>query len=124
MVLRDCARAIQFLRSRAKEYHLDKTRVASMGDAVERFSTPSQWPAFYGLKAMDELNGPEGMRIRADVDMLGLITKDDPPIFLTANSQMEKLVSLGAVYHTPQHSREIKKRCDGGRARGIEDRRR
>ena len=25
---------------------------------------------------------------------------------------MEKLVSLGAVYHTPQHSREIKKRCD------------
>ena len=69
-------------------------------------------PGFYGLKTMEELRSPAGVKIRADVDMLGMITKDDPPVFLTASSSHEKLVSLGDVYHTPQHSREIKKRCD------------
>jgi hypothetical protein len=61
---------------------------------------------------MEELRGPAGVKVRADVDMLGLITKDDPPVFLTAVTSHEKLQSLGDVYHTPQHSREIKKRCD------------
>ena len=63
------------------------------------------------------------MRIRADVDMLGLITKDDPPVFLTANSQMEKLVSLGAVYHTATFARD-QEALRRWASRGIEDRRR
>lgn len=33
-ILRDCARAVQFVRSKAGEWNLDKTRVASMGGSA------------------------------------------------------------------------------------------
>ncbi len=138
-VLRDCARAIQFLRWKSKEFNLDKSRVAAMGgsagagtslwlafhddladpenpDPVLRestrlvaaganatqatydilrwkdilgpaaldYSSESDLPGFYGLKTIADLSGPAGTKIRADVDMLGLITKDDPPVFLVS----------------------------------------
>jgi acetyl esterase/lipase len=166
-VLRDCARAVQFLRSKSKDYNLDKTRVAAMGgsagagtslwlafhddlaephnadpvlressrlvaaaatatqatydimqwrdilgDAVLRFSNESDWPKFYGLKTVDEVRGPEGRKIRADVDMLGLITKDDPPVFLISTSDHDALQSLGDINHTSKHAIAVKKRCD------------
>jgi acetyl esterase/lipase len=166
-VLRDCARAVQFLRVNAKKYNLDKTRVASMGgsagagtslwlafhdnladpknpdpvlressrltaaaatatqatydivqwagilgDAVNRFSRESDWPKFYGLDTIGQVRGPEGKKIRADVDMLGLITKDDPPVFLISSSDRDKLASLGDINHTSLHARAVKKRCD------------
>ena len=166
-ILRDCARAIQFLRYKAKEFNLDKTRVASMGgsagagtsiwlafhddladpansDPVLRESsrivaaagTGTQatydvlrWPeflgeaatqagagtdafAFYGLKTMEQLEGPEGRKIRADVDMLSLISKDDPPVILISSSEHNDLKTRGAVLHSPRHAEAVKKRCD------------
>ncbi|MCL5743046.1 MAG: alpha/beta hydrolase, partial [Acidobacteria bacterium] len=167
VVLRDCARAVQFLRYKAKEFNIDKTRVGAMGgsagagtslwlafhndladpknpdpvlrestrltaaastagqatydilrweeylgDAVARYTHEADLPGFYGLKTMDQVRGPEGKKIRADVDMLGLITKDDSPVYLTASKRNEALVSLGAVYHTPKQSVVVKQRCD------------
>ena len=61
---------------------------------------------------MEDLESAEGKRIRADVDMLGLISKDDPPVYLVASSRHEALQSLGDVNHTPKHSLAVKKRCD------------
>ena len=139
-VLRDSARAIQFLRYKAGEFHLDKSRVAAFGgsagagtslwlafhddladpevrrpcppridpprcrrllrgpgdydilrwrdvlgsDEAMRFYPQETWPAFYGLTTLDEVHGPRGKELRADVDMLGLITRDDPPVWLGA----------------------------------------
>ena len=169
-ILRDSARAIQFLRHHAKEYNLDKSKVAAMGgsagagtslwlafhddlsdaknaDPVLRESTRLvaagssagqatydvvKWPAllglpeqalfrfisepelvsFYGAKSMEELRGPDGARVRADVDMLALITKDDAPVFLAASSEHDGLQNRGDVNHTARHSIAIKKRCD------------
>jgi acetyl esterase/lipase len=167
VVLRDSARAIQFLRSKANDYHLDKTRVAAFGGSagagtalwlafhddladphnpdpvlrestrlVAAASTAGQatydivrweevlgkeamrfyprdgWPALYGLKTLADLESPEGKRLRADVDMLGLITRDDPPVFLAASDRFTALDSRGATNHTPKHSEAVKKRCD------------
>lgn len=166
-VLRDCARAIQFLRWKAAEFHLDKTRVASMGgsagagtslwlafhddladprsadpvlressrltaaasnagqatydvlkwkdflgDAAERFYRREDAPKFYGVRTLEQLNAPEGLKIRADVDMLGLITKDDAPVYLAARSRHDGLRNLGDVNHSAKHSIAVKKRCD------------
>ena len=166
-VLRDCARAIQFLRSKAKEFNLDKTRVASMGgsagagtslwlafhpdladpgnadpvlrestrilaaaatatqatydilrwpdilgDAAKPFTREADFPKFYGLETAEQLHGPEGKKIRADVDMLGLISKDDPPVYLISTSDHDKLQSLGDINHTSLHAKAVKKRCD------------
>jgi acetyl esterase/lipase len=166
-VLRDCARAVQFLRSKAKEYNLDNTRVAAMGgsagagtslwlafhddladahnpdpvlrestrivaaaatatqatydilqwpgllgDSVKRFYSEADAPKFYGLDAVEQLQSPQGKAIRADVDMLGLITKDDPPVYLISTSDHDKLQNLGDVNHTSLHAKAVKQRCD------------
>jgi acetyl esterase/lipase len=166
-VLRDSARAIQFLRAHAEKYNLDKKRVASMGgsagagtslwlafhddmanpadsdpvlrestrisaaaatgtqatydllrwrevigDAGMRFMNEADGPGFYGLKSMEELRSPAGAKIRADVDMLGLITKDDPPVYMVSARRQEKLENRGAALHSPLHAFAVKKRCD------------
>jgi acetyl esterase/lipase len=166
-VLRDSARAIQFLRWKAKEFNLDKSRVAALGgsagastslwlafhpdlaeprnpdpvlressrvsaaaatatqatcdvlkwkdilgDSAQQVTDGSDWPSFYGLKSMEELRSPKGEKIRADVDMLGLISKDDPPVFLIASSRHDALQNRGDVLHSSKHSTAVKKRCD------------
>jgi acetyl esterase len=167
-VLRDSARAIQFLRYKAGELHLDKTRVAAFGgsagagtslwlafhddladpksddpvlrestrlvaagstagqatydilrwrdvlgsDEAMRFYPQDTWPAFYGLSTLDEVRGPRGQELRADVDMLGLISADDPPVWLGADGRHDALENKGDTNHTPKHSEALKKRCD------------
>jgi acetyl esterase len=167
-VLRDCARAIQFLRSKSKEYNLDKSRVAAFGgsagagtslwlafhddladpknpdpvlressrlsaaaatatqatydilkwkdvlgdETALRFSPQEAWPGFYGLKSAEDLQSEQGRKIRADVDMLGLITKDDPPVMLASSDQRDSLDTKGNVLHHPKHAIAVKKRCD------------
>lgn len=167
-VLRDSARAIQFLRSQSKTYNIDKARVAAYGgsagagtslwlafhddladpqsddpvlrestrlvaaassagqatydilkwkdvlgtEEAMRFYPESTWPAFYGLKTKDELFSENGKKLRADVDMLGLITKDDAPVWLGASDGHEALANKGDTNHSPKHSEAVKKRCD------------
>jgi acetyl esterase/lipase len=167
-VLRDSARAIQFLRYKADEYKLDKSRVAAFGgsagagtslwlafhddladpkaddpvlrestrlmaaastagqatydilkwrdvlgsDEAMRFYPEETWPGFYGLSTLDEVRGERGKALRADVDMLGLISRDDPPVWLAASDRHDGLENKGDTNHTPKHSEAVKKRCD------------
>ena len=167
-VLRDSARAIQFLRSKAVEFHLDKTRVAAFGgsagagtslwlafhddladsknpDPVLRESTrisaavasstqatydilrwkevlgaeaeahaepASESFGFYGLKSSAEMESPKGRKIRADVDMLGLITKDDAPVLLISTSAHDAMANRGDVLHSAKHAVAVQKRCN------------
>ncbi|HEY6169807.1 MAG TPA: alpha/beta hydrolase [Verrucomicrobiae bacterium] len=166
-VLRDCARAIQFIRSKAGEWNIDKARVASyggsagagtslwlafhgdladpkssdpvlressrlacaganacqfsydilewekvLGDAAKKFERPGEdHPAFYGLKTDDELRGPIGAKLRADCDMRGLISKDDPPVFLSSSMPGGEITDRGHLLHHPKHAQAIYDRC-------------
>jgi acetyl esterase/lipase len=166
-VLRDCARAIQFIRSKAGEWNIDKTRIASYGGSAgagtslwlafhDDFADPQNadpvlressrliaagayatqfsyditkwadvlgvengqygdpeetWPAFYGLKSVDELRSPAGQKVCADCDMRGLISKDDPPVFLNTTSSGDPISNRGAFLHHPKHAKAIYDRC-------------
>jgi acetyl esterase/lipase len=168
VVLRDSARAIQFLRFHAKDYNFDKSRVAAFGgsagagtslwlafhddladpksedpvlrestrltaagssagqasydilkwrdvlgsDEAMKFYPEALWPAFYGLTTAEELQSDKGKALRADVDMLGLISKDDPPVWLGASDRHDALANKGDTNHSPKHSQAVKKRCD------------
>ena len=147
-VLRDCARAIQFIRSKAAEWNVDKARLAAHGgsagagsslwlafhddladprsrDPVLRESSRLAaagasacqfsydilaWdtlfagtngkyqeiddrPGFSGLKSDEELRGPVGQKIRADCDMRGLISRDDPPVLLNSGQPGGEITS-------------------------------
>jgi hypothetical protein len=77
-----------------------------------RFHPKATWPAFYGLKTQEELESEKGKSLRADVDMLGLISKDDPPVWLGASDRHDALANRGDVNHSPKHSQAVKARCD------------
>lgn len=166
-VLRDCARAIQFIRSKSAEWNIDQTRVASYGgsagagtslwlafhddladptnadpvlhestrlvcaaanstqfsydilrwpevlgeEAAQRFGEGTDAPRFYGFKTDDELRSPAGRKIRADCDMLGLITRDDPPVYLNTPRASGPITDRGEFLHHPQHARTVYDRC-------------
>jgi hypothetical protein len=166
-VLRDCARAIQFIRSKAGGWSIDKTRIAAYGGSAgagtslwlafrDDFADPQSsdpvlressrlvaagaiatqfsyditkwaevlgsehgkygdpeeiWPAFYGMKSLDELRSPAGQKVCADCDMRGLITKDDPPVFLNSGGSGGAITDRGALLHHPKHAKAIYDRC-------------
>jgi hypothetical protein len=169
VVLRDCARAIQFLRFKAKDWNIDKDRIAAHGgsagagtslwlafhddlgdpdnsdpvlressrikaagatacqatydivrwkevlgeDAVRQYSPDKEWPGFYGLKSVEEVLGPQGQKIRADVDMLGLIRKGGCPVWLGAAGRADgPATDRGHYLHHPNHAIAVKKKCD------------
>jgi hypothetical protein len=166
-VLRDCARAIQFIRSKAGEWNVDKARIASYGGSAgagtslwlafhDDFADPQSsdpvlressrlaaaganatqfsydvtkwsavlgsengkygepeetWPAFYGLKTVEELRSLAGQKVCADCDMCGLVTKDDPPVFLITDRPGGEITDRGALLHHPKHAKAVYDKC-------------
>ena len=165
-VLRDCARAIQFIRSKAGEWNVDQKRIAAYGGSAgagtslwlavhgdladpgspdpvlressrlaaagaaacqfsydilewdklfgaanQKYQDIGERPGFYGFKTEEELLGPAGQKVRADCDMRGLISKDDPPVFLNSGMPGGDITSRGHLLHHPKHALAIRDRC-------------
>lgn len=66
---------------------------------------------FYWMKDPNELDSPEGKRIRADVDMLGLLSKGDAPVFLYTSGKNTEPTDHGHYVHHPRHSIAVKNKC-------------
>ena len=74
---------------------------------------------FYGLSGEDEYDTPEIINYRERVDMLDLMSKDDPPIWVSnVQSAVVYPRTTGLLYHHAYHARELKERAD---ALGIEN---
>jgi acetyl esterase/lipase len=166
-ILRDGARAIQFLRAHAAEWHIDPTRVAAHGDsagaglslwlavhpdladpanadpvlrestrlacaglnspqfsydwlrwretfgddAIQRFGGIYNTPLLYGFATMEALRGPEGQAVRADCDMLALISKDTPPLYIRSSLPTLALENSNQFLHHPKHGQLLYERC-------------
>jgi hypothetical protein len=44
--------------------------------------------------------------------MLGLITADDPPVYVNTSNEAGDVQNRGHLLHHPRHAEAIKKRCD------------
>ena len=166
-ILRDAARAIQFVRANATRFHIDPQRIASFGgsagagtslwlaahddladpksdDPVLRqssrisaagslngqatydtlewdrviFPFKPEWrkgedegPRFYHFKSEADLDTEQGKRIRADCNMLGLLTADDPPLYLSCSQPDGDPTNRGHLLHHPRHAQVIERRC-------------
>jgi hypothetical protein len=62
---------------------------------------------FYGMTE-DEFNQSN---VRQDVDMRGLISADDPPVFALTPNPDEEIRGAGVYYHHPRHALLIEERC-------------
>lgn len=99
-VLRDCARAVQFLRSQAAELKIDKTRIASCGNSAG--AGTSMWLAFHPDMADPSNADPvlrESTRLTCAVSWDGQFTYDMPQwakYFGEDNRQR-----YGGIYNSP-----------------------
>jgi acetyl esterase/lipase len=166
-ILRDAARAIQFVRANAARFHIDPKRIASFGSSAgagtslwlathddladpksadpvlrqssrlsaagslngqatydmrewERVIFPfkPEWlkgeaegPQFYHFKSDADYDTEQGKRIRADCNMLGLLTAADPPIYLSCSQPDGEPTNRGHLLHHPRHAQVIERRC-------------
>ena len=162
-ILRDCARAVQFLRHQAGAWYIDSKRVAAYGssagagtslwiafhDDLADTASPDpvlrnsprltcagsvsgqfsydflRWrelfgdeitalfakayavPSFYGMKTQEDLLSPEGVKIRADCDVIGLMRADSPPFFVSSSLPDLELKSSSQFLHHPTHSQKL-----------------
>ena len=77
-----------------------------------RFSPQEALAELLRPEKRQDLQSEQGRKIRADVDMLGLIAKDDPPVMLASSDQRDSFDTKGNVLHHPKHAIAVKKRCD------------
>ena len=68
---------------------------------------------FYGISELDQFESPEIIEYRRRVDMLELLTPDDPPIFVRNKNQPDELpVKVNILFHHAAHAVAIADRAD------------
>jgi acetyl esterase/lipase len=67
---------------------------------------------FYGLDESAQIDSPEVKAILADVDMRGLLSEGDPPLFLFCGNPDKEPTTRGILVHHPKHVLILKERCD------------
>ena len=99
------------------QFSLDPYRwIEAFGeDVVNRFGAAYRNPQLWGFATEEALNGPMGRKVRADCDVIALITKDDPPVFLVAH-RPNALRNTGEFEHHPKLTEALYNRC---RAVGV-----
>lgn len=92
-------------------YHLERWP-EFIGPYNTDWSRPGETLAFYGAKSAADADSPAFRAIRADVDMLALVSKDDPPVFLYTSHADGDTVDRGHYLHHPRHALAVKAACD------------
>jgi hypothetical protein len=91
-------------------YHLRRWR-EFLGKGANDWERPGEVAAFYGARSDEELTGAKAATV-ADVDMLALVSKDDPPVFLFTAQADGPPETRGHYLHHPEHARAVKRACD------------
>lgn len=75
---------------------------------------------FYGIASMEEYNTPEIEAYRQQIDMLGLITPDDPEIWVSnTGGHNNEPLTTSSFNHHPFHAREIKEFADAANVPNV-----
>jgi acetyl esterase/lipase len=69
---------------------------------------------FYGINSLDELTQPEIAEYRSKIDMLSMVSPDDPAtyIFNKQDFEPEKGKVVGNLLHSPYHAVALRKRLE------------
>lgn len=102
-----CAGAI------STQFSYDLTRwFAEFGEDLTRRLTTAYTPQLlYGFPSEEALRSPAGQQLRADCDLLGLIAKDAPPVFLISLRPAIESTDANQLLHHPRHAQLLYDRC-------------
>jgi hypothetical protein len=68
--------------------------------------------AFYGITELEDFDSPAILDYRAGVDMLGLMSHDDPPIFVrNEKTRVAIPLSTNVAFHHPDHAVAVYERA-------------
>ncbi|MDG2305299.1 MAG: alpha/beta hydrolase [Candidatus Binatia bacterium] len=68
--------------------------------------------AFYGISELDQFESPEILEYRRSVDMIDLLTADDPPIFVRNQNQPdEPPLRVNVLFHHANHALVVANRA-------------
>lgn len=85
-----------------EEYDADIIETASVIGLEQRLLN------FYGITSTEELTASEIVAYRANVDMLGLMTADDAPMWVSNVWELSgEPTSVGGYFHHANHAREL-----------------
>ena len=83
--------------------------------AVAALEMEQRLASFYGLPSTDDLEGqlasPAIVEYRAEVDMLGSMSADDPPFFVHNTLPATLPTDQGVLFHHPYHARALRDRA-------------
>lgn len=71
----------------------------------------------FGIRDLAELERPKFVNVRRETDLVGLISADDPPVFIHNNEKGGVPTGVGHMAHHPAHAKILKDRAD---AMGID----
>ncbi len=66
----------------------------------------------FGADGKAELLSERGVRQRAEVDLMALMSADDPPVFIHNNDPGGPPTGIGHMAHHPNHAKALKRRAD------------
>ena len=87
-------------------------------DVAARFGLEQVLLSFYGMNELEELYEEPVVSYREEVDMMGLMSADDPPMRIENIYEINEYpFSVGSLYHHPNHARSA---AEAGKAAGVE----
>lgn len=112
-VLRESSR-VQAVVLNATQATYDLTRWdAFLGPADPAWwSSPDEAAEFYHFRTMADLARPEAAPVLKECDMLGWISREDAPVFVSNPLPDAPARSRGHYLHHPAHAREIVRHCE------------
>lgn len=76
------------------------------------WTSPDEAAAFYHFRVMADLAKPEAAPVLRECDMLGWISREDAPVFVSNPMPDTPARSRGHYLHHPAHAREIQRHCE------------
>ncbi|MDI1449897.1 alpha/beta hydrolase [Polyangium sp. 6x1] len=80
----------------------------SMVETATALGLEQRFASFYGMASIDALDTPPIQAYRADVDMLGLLSADDPPVYVHNQlATQEAPKNTNELFHHAYHARAV-----------------
>lgn len=90
-------------------------------EAIRNTNLGKRLMSFYGISSFDQIDQPDIAEYRKEVDMLGMVSSDDPPVYILNKQDFSPGDGsrVGNLLHSPYHAVALKKEFERA---GVEHR--